>query len=681
MSRNRLSTETSPYLLQHADNPVDWYPWGDEAFDTARQQDRPIFLSVGYSACHWCHVMAHESFENESIAAIMNRHFVNIKVDREERPDVDEIYMNAVQLMTQQGGWPMSVFLMPDGKPFYGGTYFPPESRYGRPGFGQVLESVAAAYHDKREDVEKSGQRMIEGLERLSRISAQGDELDDGLVPRAAIKLSQNVDTRFGGFGTQPKFPNATNLTVLLDHFVATGDTDTLNCVTLTLDKMATGGIYDQLGGGFHRYSVDSRWLVPHFEKMLYDNALLATLYCRAFAVTGRSLYERVAVETLDYVLREMTSAKGGFFSTQDADSEGEEGKFFVWSPEEVAAVVGDEDAQIVCAYFDVTENGNFEGRNILNIPEDAESVAHSLGMETSRLEQTVERCRVALREAREHRVAPGRDDKIQVNWNGLMISGLTWGARVLGHTRFSDAACEAATFVLGNMRQDDGRLWHSHMAGCGRFNAYHDDYACFVNGLIDLYQATGDDHWIDEAGTLTEVMVDQFLDEKAGGFFYTGKDHESLIVRSKNPYDNATPSGNAVAAVALLRFATLKGETSLGTHAEDTVRLYLPFLKEMPAGFGQMLTAADFIVRGPTELVLAGNDGDADLKTLESAAWRTGIPNLIVTHAGPDGDGRHPTAAGRGMVDGKATAYVCRSRACSSPVHDAEALSALLRQ
>ena len=681
MSLNRLGGETSPYLLQHADNPVDWYPWSDEAFEAAREQDRPVFLSVGYSACHWCHVMAHESFENEAIAAIMNENFVNIKVDREERPDVDEIYMSAVQLMTQQGGWPMSVFLTPDGKPFYGGTYFPPESRYGRPGFGQVLESIAATYREKREDITKASARMIEGLERLGQLAATEDGIEPDLVERAAVKLSQNIDDRFGGFGTQPKFPNAMNLDLLLDHYISTGDTDILNCVTLTLDRMATGGIYDQLGGGFHRYSVDHKWLVPHFEKMLYDNALLARLYTRAYGVTGDPLYEKVAVETLDYVLREMTAPGGGFWSTQDADSEGEEGKFFVWAPEEVEAALGEEAARIFCAYFDVSPTGNFEGRNILNVPHDAESVALSLDIDVGVLHDAIEKGRSILLEARSHRVAPGRDDKIQANWNGLMMSAMSWGARVFGHERFAEAASGAARFILKTMRQGDARLWHSYKDGRARFNGYHDDYACVINGLIDLYETTFERSWLVEAGSLIEVMVHQFWDDDAGGFYYTGKDHESLIVRSKNPYDNATPSGNAVAATALLRYAALTGRTELVDLAEATVRLFLPFLRDMPSGFGQMLSAAGFILRGPTELVLVGDPDDPELDELVRTGWRTVVPNLVVARNATEDGEPLAIANSRVSIDGRATAYVCRDRVCSRPLHDVDGLVAALVQ
>ncbi len=676
LTTNRLGEETSPYLLQHADNPVDWYPWGEEAFETARQQDKPIFLSVGYSACHWCHVMAHESFENEAIAKSMNAHFVNIKVDREERPDVDEIYMNAVQLMTQQGGWPMSVFLTPDAEPFYGGTYFPPESRYGRPGFGQVLESIATTYREKREDVSRASGRMIEGLERLGRLSASEEGLESDLVERAAVKLSQNVDDRFGGFGTQPKFPNTMNLDLLLRHHVHTGDTDVLNCVTLTLDRMATGGIYDQLGGGFHRYSVDHRWLVPHFEKMLYDNALLSRLYTRAYGVTRHALYERIAVETLVYVLREMTSPQGSFYATQDADSEGEEGKFFVWTLEEVEAVVGSEEAGALCAYYDVTPSGNFEGRNILNVPQDPESVAHSLGVDVTSLLATLDRGRNAMFDARSQRVAPDRDDKVLANWNGLMISAMAVAGRVFGHSRFDEAASKAARFILDEMRQDDGRLWHVYQDGRPRFNGYHDDYACVVNGLIDLYETTFERGWLEEAGDLVDVMVDQFWDDADGGFFYTGRDHEALIVRSKNPYDNATPSGNAVAATALLRLATLTGRSEWADLAESTVRLFLPFLREMPSGFGQMLMAADFVLKGPTELVCVGEPGDPDLETLVQTGWRTFVPNLVVARTSPDDGQALAITKDRVLVDGKATAYVCRDRVCSLPLHRAADLA-----
>ncbi len=556
---NRLQHETSPYLLQHADNPVDWYPWGDEALGKARAEDKPILLSIGYSACHWCHVMEHESFENDEIAGLMNDLFVNVKVDREERPDLDSIYMTAVQAMTGHGGWPMTVFLLPDGTPFYGGTYFPPEDRGQMPGFPRVLASVADAYRSRRADVERSGGQLREMLTRVT--ARRGDPtLDTTLLDQATRALLAQIDWQEGGLSGAPKFPQPMAFEFLLRSHARTGEQRPLDAVELTLRKMAEGGIYDQLGGGFHRYSVDAVWLAPHFEKMLYDNALLARLYLQAYLLTRNPLYRRIVEETLEYVCREMTDASGGFYSTQDADSEGEEGKFFLWTPAEIAEVLGQEDSRLFCAYFDVTERGNFEHRNILHVGATIEATALMLGVEPDRMQEAISRGRHLLFDRREQRVKPARDEKVLTAWNGLMLRAFAEAGASLDRSQYLEIAVRNADFVLRDLRRD-GRLLRTWKAGRAKLNGYLEDYSHYIDGLISLYEASGEPRWLEEAQSLAHVMLDQFADEEQGGFHDTGRDHEQLISRPKDLFDNAVPSGNSVAAEALQRLSLLTGE------------------------------------------------------------------------------------------------------------------------
>ena len=665
---NRLIHETSPYLLQHAHNPVAWFPWGEEAFEKAVAEDKPIFLSVGYAACHWCHVMAHECFEDEEIAQIMNAHFVNVKVDREERPDVDEIYMNAVQVMTGSGGWPMSVFLTPQGVPFYGGTYFPPQSRHNIPGFPHVLESVARHYREKGENVADVANRLYEHLRAMAHIDALADGLSEADFDGAFQKIRANFDFQNGGFGTQPKFPNSMNLDVFLQTYLRTGNEEALAMVTLTLEKMARGGIYDQLGGGFHRYSVDRRWLVPHFEKMLYDNALLAQLYTQTYQVTKQPLFARIVRSILDYTRREMTAPEGGFYSTQDADSEGEEGKFFVWTPQEVMDLLGEEDGAAFCRYFDVTARGNFEGKNILNIPQ-----AYEVD------EDAMARGCDCLFEAREKRVKPGRDEKIQVSWNGLMISAFAQAYRVFGDPVYLKGASDAARFIDENMRTDRGLLLHTYTDGRARFNAYQDDYACLIVGLIDLYESSFEPSYLVAARDFMEVMIDQFWDREDGGFFYTGRDHEALIVRSKNPFDNATPSGNSMGAMALLRLGTLLEREEWRDMAARILHLFGRHIQEVPSGFGNMICALDLYLQGPVEVAVLGDREGADTVALLDVVNKTWRPNVVLCGGSDPVSDAIPLLKNRGMIDGRATAYVCRNFVCSEPVTDAEALEKLL--
>ena len=581
---NRLAHETSPYLLQHAHNPVDWYPWGPEAIEKAVKEDKPIFLSVGYSACHWCHVMERESFENPEIAAIMNRDYVNIKVDREERPDVDQIYMAAVQAMTGRGGWPMSVFLTPDLKPFYGGTYFPPEDRHGMPGFPRILQAVADAWTNRREGLLENADQLLDQLQGLGQTPPSGEIiLNHEILDHALRALSKSYEPVHGGFGAAPKFPHPMDLRFLLRQFARTGDNHILHMIRHTLDKMARGGIYDHLGGGFARYSTDDRWLVPHFEKMLYDNALLATTYVEVYQATGETAFAQVARETLDYVLSRMTSPEGAFYATEDADSEGEEGKFYVWTLAEVEAILGKDRAKDFAYVYDVTPEGNWEAHNILNLPKPLDQSARILEKDLETLRQQLAEDRAKLFEVREKRIHPAKDTKILASWNGLMISALALAGPALREPRYTAAAEAAAGFVLDHMRQPDGRLWHGFKDNKARFNAYLDDYACVIEGLVALFEATGEKRWIDEALALAEITVDQFHDAKNGGFYYTGRDHETLVVRQKDLIDNATPSGNNTAATAFLRLAALTGRKDLAEVARGTLDILAPVLFEIP--------------------------------------------------------------------------------------------------
>ena len=671
---NRLARETSTYLQQHAYNPVDWYPWGQEALNTARQKDLPILLSVGYAACHWCHVMEHESFEDEETAALMNEHYVNIKVDREERPDVDEIYMNAVQMMTQQGGWPMSVFLTPEGKPFYGGTYFPPDSQYGRPGFRQVLVSIADFYRTRRDEVDRAIDGLMEGLDRIASLPGDGDALDADLIPQAASLLARSFDERDGGFGSQPKFPNSMSLEVFLRNYGRTGQAEDLSRVTMTLDRMARGGIYDQLGGGFHRYSVDHKWLVPHFEKMLYDNALLAKLYLQTSQVTGSSFYQRVGSEILEFVIREMTADEGGFCSTLDADTEGEEGKFYVWTPDEIRRALGTDAAEIFCDLYDVHDIGNFEGHSILNLPVELELFAQGADLSDEELEGLVDDAKIKLLQVRSERPRPGRDDKVQVSWNGLMISAFAIGYQVTGDARYLDAGTRAATFILGHMVQDDGRLLHSYKDGKAQHNAYLDDYSGLINALIDLYESTFDVTWLEGAQQLADTMVEQFWDDAGDAFYYTGVDHETLIVRSKNPYDNATPSGNSLACVGLLRLGTIYRRADYSDKAERTLRRFQPYMKDTPNGFAQMVCAADYALSGAAEVTITEGLGRGDLTREIHSYW---VPTRVMAISASDQD--IAMAEGMRSDGGDSVVYVCRDQTCSPPVRERDQLDTVL--
>ena len=674
---NHLANETSPYLLQHAGNPVDWYPWGEKALQKAQAEDKPIFLSIGYSACHWCHVMAHESFEDERVAAILNEHFVSVKVDREERPDLDRIYMSAVQALTGRGGWPMSVFLTPDGWPFYGGTYFPPAPRYGMPSFADVLLSVADAWQNRRQELVEGSQRLVHAIEWQMAVSGESEtsNVRRETLDSAFENLDRDFDELHGGWGAAPKFPQPMVLEFLLRYHHLTGDDQARYMVSLTLDAMAYGGMYDQIGGGFHRYSVDDHWLVPHFEKMLYDNAQLARVYLHAWQVTSNPFHRTIAEEILDYVVREMTCVgstpdAGGFYSTQDADSEGEEGRFFVWTADEIRAVLGAEAESFMAAY-NVTEEGDFEGRNILEIASYASPRAELTG------------ARRKLFTAREQRVRPGRDEKVLTSWNGLMLAAFAEAARVLGREDYRQVAERNASFLLSELRTADGRLLHTWKAcpersrrdGVARINGYLEDYTHLIEGLLELYQTTFDPRWYTAARELADAMIEHFS-APDGGFFDTSDDHETLIVRPRELQDNAVPSGNGMAASVLLRLAGLAVEPRYLELAQAALGPMQPLLARHPLGFGQWLIALDYALAHPREVAIVGEADATDTRALLDVCTTGYRPHQVLALGAP-GDERFtvPLLRDRDQIEGRATAYVCVDFTCRPPVTGPAAL------
>ncbi len=682
---NRLAHETSPYLRQHAHNPVDWYPWGPEALARARKFDRPIFLSIGYSACHWCHVMEHESFEDPEVAHILNGHFVSIKVDREERPDLDQIYMTAVQMLTGQGGWPMSMFLTPDLQPFYGGTYFPPDDRYGRPSFKRLLLALADAWRERREEINRSAGQITANLQGLGRLEPQPGELGPELLRGAVAQMSRAFDRVYGGFGQAPKFPHPMDLRLLLRAWRRFGDDDAMYMVRLTLDRMAMGGIYDHLGGGFHRYSTDQRWLVPHFEKMLYDNALLTVAYLEGYQATGEPLYREVVEETLGYVLREMTSPEGPFYSTQDADSEGEEGKFFVWSAQEIEAVLGRDLADLFMDVYGVTSEGNWEGKNIFNRSKTYAQVARLRQMEEAELHRRLAEAKQKLYEVRSRRVWPGRDEKMLTAWNGLMIGALAQAALPLDRPVYAEAAAKAADFILRRMRGPDGRLLRTYSSGAeAKLNAYLEDYAFLIDGLVSLYEATFAPRWMEAALELTGLLIDQFWDTAEGGFFFTGRDHETLIARSKDMQDSSTPSGNSVAVTALLRLAKLTGRSDLFDKAEATLRQFRGLMADAPQAAGQMLTALDFYLGPVQEFAIVGDPNAAETRRVLRAVEGTFRPHKVVALKASDASGTSAEAsvsllAGKTAAD-TVTTYICQNFTCQKPLVGAAAVESFLQ-
>jgi uncharacterized protein YyaL (SSP411 family) len=678
---NRLARETSPYLLQHAHNPVDWYAWGEEAFARARAEDKPIFLSIGYSACHWCHVMERECFEDASIAALMNALYVNVKVDREERPDVDEIYMQAVTAMTGSGGWPMSVFLTPALEPFFGATYLPPVRRYGRPSFPDVLVGLAEAYRDDRDTVRQQAKTLTDHIRAQAAADLRG-ALEGDPVERATATLLSRFDATWGGFGGAPKFPHAGELRLLLRSHTQSGDPQTLHAVTHTLDRMAAGGMYDQLGGGFHRYSTDAEWRIPHFEKMLYDNGQLVVAYLEAFVVTGRPDYARVARESCDWALREMVTPAGAFASAQDADSEGEEGRFFAWTPDELIEVLGRDEGRVAALYWDVTAEGNFEdGKSALWRPRPATEVAAELGLEPATLEARMQGARAKLLAAREQRVKPMTDDKVLVAWNGLMIGALALAYQVLGEPRFLDAARRAARYVLGAMRTPDGGLHATARGGRAHLRAGLDDYAFFVQALLDLYESDFDPRWLAQAQALCTRIEQRFADPALGGYFTTEPDVAELLTRSKSVHDGALPAGSGVQALNLLRLSELTCRPELAERSRAVVDSLAGLVNRQPRAFAQLLLAHDFAVRDPLQVVVSGAAEAADTAWLLAAVRGSFRPQRVVALAtGAPHEASMPLLEGRAPDSGPARAYVCRNQTCLAPLTDADSLVSALR-
>jgi uncharacterized protein len=675
---NRLARETSPYLLQHAHNPVDWYPWGPEALDRASREDKPILLSIGYAACHWCHVMEAESFEDPETAALMNEHFVSIKVDREERPDVDAIYMDAVQAMTGGGGWPLTAFLTPEGEPFYAGTYFPDEDRHGLPSFRKILSAISEAWRDRREEVRRQGKQVVDAIARPGIAGGSAEPLSDEVFRSAFGVLRGAFDHRWGGFGGAPKFPQPMTLEFLLRCHLR-GYDDALDMVRMTLDRMAAGGMYDQIGGGFHRYSTDAMWHVPHFEKMLYDNAQLARLYTHAWQVTSDERYRRVATETCDYLLREMQHPDGGLFSSQDADSEGVEGKFFVWSFDELASVAG----EAVATAFGATPSGNWEGTNVLWRPHPVEAVADELGIDPRALQRNVDEARWKLFEMRERRVHPATDDKILAAWNGLAISALAEAGRVFGTPEYVDAAVRAADFVLTNLRDTGGRLLRSWRDGKAGRPGYADDHALMAEGCLTLYETTFELRWFEEARALADELLRLFWDRERGGFFQTGSDGEALVIRPKELFDNALPSGNSAAADVLHRLALLTGEDEYERAGVSALRIVRDQMAALPTGFGYALSALDLYVSRVPEVAVIGDPKAEDTQALVAeVTTKRFLPNHVLAVAAPD-DHRSrekvPLLRDRVTADGKATAYVCERFVCKLPVSTSDDLAAQL--
>ncbi len=675
---NRLAGSTSPYLLQHARNPVDWYPWGDEALARARSEDKPLLLSIGYSACHWCHVMAHESFENESIAALMNQHFINVKVDREERPDLDDIYMAATMAMNHgQGGWPMTVFLTPDQQPFFTGTYFPPEDRHGRPGLPTILRRIAELWRDNRPALERVGEDLTTHLRES--IEPSPGAVDPGsALTRLTDQLAATFDPAWGGFGRAPKFPPATLLRALLLAHRRGGDPHALTMVRRTLDGMARGGMYDQIGGGFCRYSTDEQWLVPHFEKMLYDNALLARVYLEGFQVTADPLYRQVAAEVFEYILREMTAPGCGFYSATDADSEGEEGKFFVWTPAELLDVLGPE-AALASAWFDISEAGNWEEKSIPRTPRTLADVAREFGIDADSAWARLVEARRALYAARGTRVQPGLDDKVLTAWNGLMIGAMAEGARVLGDRRYLAAATDAANFCLAHLRTPDGRLLRSWRAGTAHLNGYLEDYAFLGNGLLDLYEAGGSGRYLEESVRVAERLQAEFA-APGGGFFGTSADHEILLLRHREGHDGAVPAANAAAALLLARLAAHYGRGDWHTAAEAALQAWGAAMTQEPRAFAQSLLAVEFLREGPMELAFVGTENDAGLEQLQREVARHFLPHRIIGHHDPARGASHlPLLANKELVRGQSALYVCRNFACHRPVTRPDEVAAAL--
>ncbi|MCI2426385.1 thioredoxin domain-containing protein [Candidatus Acetothermia bacterium] len=690
---NRLVFEKSPYLLQHAKNPVNWYPWGDEAFEKARQEDKPIFLSIGYSTCHWCHVMEHESFENPAVAKLMNQVFVSIKVDREERPDIDNIYMTVCQMMTGGGGWPLTIIMTPDKQPFFAGTYIPKDDRYGRLGMMTLIPQIQQIWSTRRQQVLSAAQQIITELHQ-PKISSPDDELDKSILKEAYAELGRRFDSRYGGFGSAPKFPSPHNLLFLLRYWHRTGEEHALAMVERTLQAMRRGGVYDHVGFGFHRYSTDHQWLVPHFEKMLYDQAMLAIAYTEAYQATKKSIYAQTAREIFTYVLRDMTDQKGGFYSAEDADSEGKEGKFYLWTTDEIRQALGDEEAGLVSKGFNLSDKGNFHeegtaelsGTNILHLRRPLSDDAVELGISENELYQRLESAREKLFEVREKRIHPYKDDKILVDWNGLMIAAFAKGAQVFNEPDYAQAAMRAADFILEQMTGPDRRLFHRYRDGEAAVSAYVDDYAFLIWGLLELYEATFAVRYLQFALDFTKDLLTFFWDKEHGGLFFTAENSEKLIARQKQIYDSAVPSGNSVAALNLLRLSRLTANTGLEDKAWQISKTFAHQVKQIPIAYTQLLSALDFGFGPSFEVVIAGRSSSTDTQDMVNAIRRQFLPNKVLLFVPSEAPSPAITKIAeftkyQTSIEGKATAYVCRNYLCSAPTTDITKILELMQE
>jgi hypothetical protein len=683
---NHLISEKSPYLLQHADNPVDWYPWGQKAFQKAQKEDKPIFLSIGYATCHWCHVMAHESFEDEEVARLLNQSFVSIKVDREERPDIDQIYMSACQALTGQGGWPLSIFMTSEGNPFFVGTYFPKVSRMGMAGFTELLTRISSLWQDDRERILQGSEEIRRAIEKETGLLSAGPALDQGILRKAYGQFLRSFDPVWGGFGKAPKFPTPHHLTFLLRWYLRSQDLQVASMVEKTLEAMRNGGIFDQIGFGFHRYSVDERWLVPHFEKMLYDQALLAMAYTEAYQALAKVQHAKVVREIFTYVLRDMTSPEGGFYSAEDADSEGKEGLFYVWTPREVKKHLGQNLGDLFCRFYGITPEGNFEeGASIPHIYQTPQSFAAQEKMELKELEEALQEAREKLYRVREKRVHPLKDDKMITSWNGLMIAALAKGYQALRDEAYAHAAKQAADFILQWMRTAHGRLHrrfrHGHVAHPG----FLDDYADLVWGLIELYEATFEVRYLEEAIHLNQIMIELFWDEEKSGFYFSGRDGEALIYRPKDIYDGAVPSGNSVAALNLLRLSRITGKGEWEKKTDQLLRLFSPPVSEYPMAYTQFLIALDFMV-GPTrEIAIAGDPNLEETRAMIAVVQQSFLPNKVLLLRPEDDAGQKlstlsPFVEGMRPLNKRPTVYLCENYTCKTPLTDLTALKAALK-
>ena len=682
---NALINEKSPYLLQHARNPVNWYPWGEEAFQKAKKEDKPIFLSIGYATCHWCHVMAHESFEDEEVARILSKNYIAIKVDREERPDIDKIYMSVCQALTGRGGWPLTILMTPEGKPFFAGTYFPKSGRMGMQGLIDILNQIAAMWEKDRARILKASHDITNAIQPGAGPDKPVRVVSVDTLKKGYSQLASRFDPTWGGFGAAPKFPAPHQLTFLLRWHRRSTDPDAIKMVEKSLDAMRHGGIYDQIGFGFHRYSVDEQWLVPHFEKMLYDQAMLAMAYIEAYQATGKIRFGKVAREIFAYVLRDMSAPEGGFYSAEDADSEGKEGLFYVWIPEEIKGHLGDVSGDLFCRFYDITEKGNFEEeKSIPHMPLTLEAFAQKEGMDPAKLDTVLKDAGERLFDIRKKRVHPLKDDKILTSWNGLMIAALAKGYQALGDEPFVDAARKAADFILKNLRTSDGRLLRRYRNGEAAYPGYLDDYAFMVWGLIELYEATFEVSYLEAAIALNREMIDIFWDKKSGGLYFTGKGNEALITRSKDIYDGALPSGNSVAALNFLRLGRMTGRIDLEKKAEQLTAAFSREVTAQPVGYTQLLSALEFML-GPTqEIVIAGDPGLDPTRDMVRAVRSRFLPNKVVLlhQNGPDGkrlEALAPFIREMRPINQKATVYVCEQYACKVPVTDAGKLEGLL--